>query len=145
MRRDKRGFFSIDAVFAVTLLMIVWIALVNTYEARTQAAEWVGASEEAKMVCEKLAASINTVYANGPGFEARLNLPSMIRGNGYTLRIDNDQRVITAENLDAGINPDIARAPFVCKNVAEVTLNSDNLSRTLKVYWLNDQVRVANV
>jgi hypothetical protein len=145
MRQDKRGFFSIDAVFAVTLLMIVWIALVNTYEGRTQAAESVGASEEAKMVCEKLAATINTVYANGLGFEARLNLPPRVRGNEYILHIDNDQRAVMAENLDAGINPNTARAPIVCKNIVEVTLDSDNLSRTLKVYWLNDQVGVANV
>lgn len=143
-RTDDRGFFTIDAFFALILLVTISGVLLNAFEGREQAANRVSAAQEADMACEKLAAAINTVYANGSNFELRLDLPPEVRGYSYTITVDNHQRAVTAENSDVGITPSVAKAAIVCKSIENVALDFDNLSRTIRVYWLDNQVRVVN-
>lgn len=140
----NRGFFSIDALFAVTLLLMVSASFLNIYEGRNQEADLVGVRLEAKIVCEELAAAINSVYTNGPVFDLTINLPSTIRSSRYIIRVGNDQRVVTAENLEVGVTQNMARAAIICMNIENVELNFDNLSKPIKVYWENDQVKLVN-
>lgn len=135
---DRRGFFSIDALFAATLLLMVWGTLLNLYEGRNQAIAWISADGEAKMVCEKLAAAIDTVYSNGPTLELYINLPATIDNYTYTLSYDSTNRQIIAEVPEVGT---ISKAAVICKNILLENLDP---SRQIKVHWLNDNVEVTN-
>jgi len=138
---DRRGFFSIDALFAVTLLLMVSGTLLNLYEGRGQAAGWISASGEAKMTCEKLAAAINTVYADGSASELYLRLPATIDNYVYTISYDPTHRQIIAEVPEVGITERTSKAAVACKNIMLENLDP---SRQIRVRWLNGNVEVTN-
>ncbi len=141
MRSNNRGFFSIDALFAVTLLLMVSASFLNIYEGRKQAAELMGARLEAKMIGEELAAAINTVYANGSDFELRVDLPSKIGSYFYQINFDNTTRQILVENSAWGT----VGVGVVCKNVENFVLGWKNLENTILVYWVDENtIRVVN-
>lgn len=140
MRFDNRGFFSIDALFAVTLLLMVSASFLNLYEGRNQAAELMGARLGAKMIGEELAAAINTVYANGSSFELRVDLPENIGGFSYRVTFDNTVRQISVENSAWGA----VYVGVVCKNVKNFVLGRENLENTLRVHWVDNQIKVVN-
>lgn len=148
MRNDRKGFFSIDAFFALVLLVTVSGALLSAAEYRERAAIQISSMQEANMTMEKLAATINTVYANGSDFELRIDLPSQVGSCNYTVRVDNDQWRVIVDNIytpdGVGTFTDILQAPIACKHIENVTLTPENLSNTIRVYWLNDQMRVEN-
>lgn len=136
----ERGFFSIDAVFAVTLLLIISASFLNIYEGRNQAAELMGARVEAKSVGEKLAAAINTVYANGSNFELCVDLPSKIGSYSYQISYDNTTRQILVENSAWGA----VSVVIVCKNVENFVLGQENLENTILLRWVGNNVEVTN-
>ncbi len=140
MRFDNRGFFSIDALFAVTLLLMVSASFLNLYEGRKQAADLMGARLGAKMIGEELAAAINTVYANGSSFELRVDLPENIGGFSYRVTFDNTVRQISVENSAWGA----VYVGVVCKNVKNFVLGRENLENTLRVHWVDNQIKVVN-
>ncbi|MDI6643336.1 MAG: hypothetical protein QMD95_04750 [Candidatus Hodarchaeaceae archaeon] len=140
MGSDHKGFFSIDALFAVMLLLLISASFLNMYEGRKQATELMGARLEAKLVGEKLAAAINTVYANGSDFELRVNLPENVGGYSYQITFDNAARQISVENSAWGV----VSVGVVCKNVRNFTLGPENL-QTLRVYWADNQVKVVSI
>lgn len=140
MRAEKRGFFSIDALFAVTLLLAITTSFLNLYEGRKAGVELTGARLEAKMVGEKLAAVINTVYANGPKFRLYVNLPENIGKYYYQITFDNDTRQVYVENSAWGT----VGAGVVCNNVQNFVLMHENLENSLLVYWVENQVRVVS-
>jgi hypothetical protein len=136
----ERGFFSIDAVFAVTLLLMISASFLNIYAGRNQAAELMGARLEAKNIGEKLAAAINTVYANGLDFELYVNLPSKIGNYFYQISFDNTMRQILVENSAWGTVSVMA----VCKNVENFVLGQENLGNTILVHWVGSNMEVTN-
>lgn len=138
--RDARGFFSIDALFALTLVLIISTSFLNVYEGRKAGAELSGARLEARLVGEGLAAAINTVYANGPDFELYVNLPENMGGYSYQITFDNSTRQISVENsawgtINAGVIP---------KNIQNFVLESGDLGDETRVYWVGDQIRVVS-
>lgn len=140
MRTKNRGFFSVDALFAVTLLLIISTSFLNLYEGRKAEAELMGARLEAKMIGEKFAAAINTVYANGLSFELYVDLPENIGSYLYQITFDNTTRQISVENSAWGA----ASVVVACKNVQNFVLGSDNLENTIRVYWMGNQIKVVN-
>lgn len=140
MKSDTRGFFSIDALFAVTLLLMISASFLNMYEGRKQAAELMSARLGAKLVGEKLAAVINTVYANGPDFELRVDLPENMGNYRYQITFDNTVRQISVENSAWGA----ISVGVICKNVVNFVLGPENLENTLRVYWEENQIKVVN-
>ena len=138
---DRRGFFSIDALFAVTLLLMVSGALLNLYEGRGQAAAWIGAGNEAKMACEKLAAGINSVYATGPASELYLNLPATIDNYAYTISYDSTHRQIIAEVPELSITESTSKAALACKNILLENLDP---SERIWVHWSGNSIEVIN-
>ena len=143
---DSRGFFSVDALFAVTLLLVVVGALTNLYGGSNQAATWASASGEAKLTCEKLAAAVNTVYTNGSSFELYIELPATIQNRAYTIFLDNSNREITIAVPDAGVTSSTAKAQVACKNFPSENFPSGALtpSNRVRVYWENNSVKVTN-
>lgn len=140
MRTEKRGFFSIDALFAVTLLLVVTSSFLNLYEGRKASAELMGARLEAKMVGEKLAATINTVYANGSKFKLYVDLPENIGKYFYRITFDNTTRQISIENSAWGA----VSVGVVCNNVQNFVLGPENLGNSILVYWVENQIRVVS-
>jgi hypothetical protein len=140
MRTENRGFFSIDAMFAVTLLIIVSTSFLNLYEGRKVSAELMGARLEAKMVGEKFAATINTVYANGPNFKLYVDLPENIGRYFYQITFNSTTRQISVENSAWGT----VSVGVVCNNVQNFVLGPENLENSILVYWVENQVRVVS-
>lgn len=138
---DRRGLFSVDALFAVTLLLTVVGTLTNLYDGSTQTATWASAGGEAKLTCEKLAAAVNTVYANGSSFELYVELPATIQNRAYTISLDNSKQEISIEVPGAGVTGSTAKATVTCKNFTSSTLTPSN---RVKVYWADNSVRVIN-
>ncbi len=99
-----------------------------------------GARLEARVVGEKLAAIINTVYANGPNFELRVDLPENFGNYSYRITFDNATRQISVENSAWGA----VGVGVVCTNVQNFVLESDNLVGTVLVYWVGDRITVVS-
>ena len=136
----ERGLFSIDALFAVTLLLMVSSSFLHVYEGRRGAAELMSARLEAKIVGEKLAAAINTVYANGSNFEIDVDLPQKIGSYFYNIEFDNTARQVVVENSAWGT----VGVGVVCKNVWDFVLEWENLENTIRVHWVENIVMVVN-
>ncbi len=102
------------------------------------------------MAAEKLAGVINSVYANGSGLrvdendylEISLNLPDNILGENYTLSLNSENRMIIAENSDAGLQEPIGTASIIPSNVRSFVLKPENLSNEIRIFWENDSIRV---
>jgi len=138
---DSRGFFSIDVIFAVTLLLTIAGVFSNVYSGRNQAATWIGVGMEAKSTCEKIAAAVNTVYANGSTSELYIDLPATISGHTYAISFDNLRREIMIDVPDVGITGSTAKAATTCKNIVLSILDP---SKRVRVYLENNSVKVAN-
>ncbi len=140
MGPHERGFFSIDALFAVTLLLIISSSFLHVYEGRKESAELMGARLESQIVGEKLAAAINTVYANGPNFELDIDLPPKIGSYFYKIEFDDTTRQVLVENSAWGT----VGVGVVCKNVWDFALERENLGNTIRVHWVENNVMVVN-
>jgi len=138
---DRRGFFSIDALFAVTLLLMVTGVLINLYQGRNQVVAWSSAAYESKMACEKLAAAINTVYATGQDSELYIDLPATIDNQTYTLSFDSTHRQIIAIMPGLDIAEGTSKAAVTCKNVLIENLD---FSRKIWVHWSGNNIEVMN-
>ncbi|MDI9624431.1 MAG: hypothetical protein QFX38_06055 [Methanothermobacter sp.] len=81
---DERGVLSADLLFATLMVIIIiasMVSLVDSELSKTQTGEF----GKARMVGERVAEAVNTVYINGPGYEVNLTLP-----NGtYTINVTN--------------------------------------------------------
>ena len=95
---------------------------------------------EAKIVGEKLAGVINTVYANGSNFELDVDLPPKIGSYFYKIEFDNTTRQVLVENSAWGT----VVVGVVCKNVWNFVLERENLENTIRVYWVESTVMVVN-
>jgi hypothetical protein len=139
---DRQGFFSIDVIFAVTLLLTIAGIFSNIHSGRDQASTWIGAGMEAKLTCEKIATAVNAVYANGSTLELYIDLPATIGGHTYSISFDNLRREITIDVPDAGITGSTAKATTTCKNIVLGILDP---SKRVKVYLENSSVVVVNI
>lgn len=149
MLEGRKGFFTIDALFAFILLVSISGMLLNLAQSREQIGRSSSATLQADMVTEKLAAAINSVYANGgrgDNFELRIELPDSIGGKKYIIFFDNKNRkiFIPAENL-GDFEAGKASASVVPGNVDNFLLDPENLSKTIKVYWVENLIRVMSV
>ncbi|GAB4316298.1 MAG: hypothetical protein Kow0019_16860 [Methanobacteriaceae archaeon] len=72
---DSRGQISVDLLFATLVAMIIigsFVALITGGTEKTQTAEF----GRARMVGERIAEAINTVYINGRGYAINLTMPA---------------------------------------------------------------------
>lgn len=130
-----RGFFSVDAIFALTLLMVVCSSFLHVYQARMGEARGIGEGLEARMIGEELAGAINAVYSNGSGLELRLSLPQRL--TPLTLSFDPSAGEVVVEGKGETV-----RVGTVCNNVENFLLTSENLGKPLRIYWEENQIRV---
>ncbi|MDI6644064.1 MAG: hypothetical protein QME14_03320 [Methanobacteriaceae archaeon] len=87
---DSKGQVSVDLLFATLIAMIImgsFVALITGGTEKTQTAEF----GRARMVGERIAEAINTVYINGRGYAVNLTMPATsdldmtadVTSNGY--------------------------------------------------------------
>lgn len=129
-----RGFFSLDAIFALTLLMVVCSSFLHVHQLRMEEAREVGEELKARMVGEELAGAINTVYSNGPGLEVRLSL-----SGGLTLSFDPSAGEVVVWRGGREV-----RVGTVCNNVEAFLLTPENLEGPLRIYWEENLIRVVS-
>ncbi len=141
LKLSKKGFFSIDALFAIILLILVMGTLVNLYQGRAEVVESSRSKFEGRMISEKLAAAVNSVYATGEPLDLRLKLPDNIVGNNYSIRFIQENRKIAVELLSGSQISDYTGASVV---YGEVTVENLDFSEQILVYWENDEIVVGN-
>lgn len=141
MSLEERGFFSIDAFFALVLLITISGMLLSAAQGSEQIARETTQLQEADMIVEKLAGAINTVYTNGSSFELQVDLPDNIVGENYTVSFNRENREVYIKDLE-GVSSDVARASIIPNNLYDFELNRENLENTIRVYWPDDNIGV---
>jgi hypothetical protein len=129
-----RGFFSMDALFALTLLMLVCSSLLHVYQGRMEVARGISWGLEARMVGEELAGTINAVYSGGSGLELRLRVPDR---PPLTLAFDNSRGEVVVRGEGGEV-----RVGTVCNNVENFLLPPG--AGILRVYWEENRIRVVS-
>lgn len=146
---DENGFFSIDAFFAILLLIMVATSLITASQRKNRAAQETSKVFMKDMTAEKLAGIINTVYANGSGlrrkennyFGVTISLSENILGENYTISL-SENRTIIVENSKAGLEEPIGKASIAPNNVDNFVLHPENLSSKIRIFWDNNIVEV---
>lgn len=137
---SEGGFFSIDAMFAVTLLLMITLTFTNVYEARETSADLMVTKLQAKMVGEKLAAVINSVHANGENFSLTITLLENVFGHQYAVRFDNSTAVVTLAGTWGSVSSGV-----VTTSVKNFVLAPENLLSQIRIYWSDNQIEVRNL
>ncbi len=148
--KDKKGFFSIDAFFALLLLITVATSLITISQRNNDMAEETSKVVIKDMTAEKLAGVINSVYANGARLKRSENdyfsitviLPENILGENYTLYLDKENRTIVVENSEGGLKKPIGKASIVPNNIDSFRLKPENLSNKIRIFWDNAKIEV---
>lgn len=137
-RPGERGFFSIDALFAIILLLLTLATLVNLYHGRRNMVEGTREGLEGEMIAQKLARAINVVYAAGEPLTLNLHLSENIAGKDYTVQFDENAREISVKFTRDAHAPPFAEASVV---VDELDLTGlENVSRKIRISWGADNI-----
>lgn len=140
---DMRGFFSIDAIFALFLVLTVTGMLYNSAQESREVAMNLARAQEKKMAVEKLAAAINIVYATGSTLELhRLELPENVIGKDYSVTFDSDNRLLKSEYVTGTSEDLVVSAPVIPKAVENFVLSPENLSGNIRVFWKDNRIQV---
>lgn len=138
----KKGFFSIDALFAIILLLLVTSTLINLYQGRAQMVEGSRKKMEGKMISEKLAKAINTVYTSRKPLSMELDLPENVLDQNYTIEFHKDSRNISLKFSDGGNSSKYTATPVV---VDELEISEPlDFSQKIMVHWINNEIKVEN-
>ncbi|KXA91243.1 hypothetical protein AKJ57_01885 [candidate division MSBL1 archaeon SCGC-AAA259A05] len=137
-RPKEKGFFSIDALFAIILLLLTLTTLVNLYSGRRSMARETRERLEGEIIAQKLAGAINIVHASGNPLTLNLHLTENIIGRDYTVQFDEDAREILIKFTGDGQNPSFARASVVVDELDLAGL--ENVSRKIRVCWGDDNI-----
>lgn len=115
---DDKGVLSADLLFATLIAVLIIVGMVGLVESELSKTQ-IGELGKARMVGERVAEAINTVYVNGPGYEVNLTLPS----GAYTINVNN--RMITVNYGNYKINLTII--PKTGVTTADLSAGSYNL------------------
>ncbi|MEM4188539.1 MAG: hypothetical protein QXN56_05230 [Candidatus Hadarchaeum sp.] len=132
---EKRGFFSVDALLALSLLVIIATSLITLSEGRRKSAEAIEIHLEAKMIGDRLAAAINSVYVNGPNISLSLKLPENIGPYQYRVSSDNSVGLLTVES-----SVEVVEIRTICKNFQNFVLERENLAKKIQIFWEGSQL-----
>jgi len=112
---DSKGIATVDLIFATLFAVIIlasMVNLINTELAQTNAGDF----GHARMVGEKVASAINTVYINGNGYAVNVTLTNSIT---YSLVTD------TAGYLRVNFNGQSAKIKILPQNnITNITMNA---------------------
>ena len=138
----KNGFFSIDALFAMIMLLLVVGTMINVYQGRSQMATETRRKMEGKMIGEKLAGAINSVYSSGDPMTLSIDLPENIIDEGYSISFDSISRKIVLKRGETENGPEIANSWSVSN---QVEISNLDFSKKIQIFWENSVIKVKNV
>lgn len=84
MHLDKKGQASAELLLVTVVFLIIAGSLINLASSEMDKAD-TGDLGHARVIGEKAAETINTVYINGNGYSANLSLPNL--GSSYTVNV----------------------------------------------------------
>ncbi len=142
LKQKENGFFSVDALFAMILLLLVIGTFVNIYQGRSEMATETRKNLEGKMIGEKLAGAINTVYSTGDPLILRIDLPENIVRSKYSICFESSSREVTINSGETEGGPKIASSWSVPD---EVEISDLNFSEKIQIFWENSKIRVKNL
>lgn len=124
MLKDNQGVATVDLLFATLIAMIIIGSLISIIGGETDRA---ATSElgRARMVGERVATTINTVYTNGRGYSANITIPS-----------DMDIKVDVTTNGWVKVN--YASSTIDIRLVPKTNINSVTMSTGEKYTAFND-------
>ncbi len=135
----ERGFFSLDGLFAMILLLLVVGTFINIYQGRSEMVENTRQRLEGKMINEKLAGAINTVYATGKPLTLNIDLQENILGKKYVINYEKNSRDTLIKI--SGKGKSLAKSDVAPENVQ---ISSLDLSEKVRIYWENSKIWVTN-
>ncbi|KXA94788.1 hypothetical protein AKJ65_03420 [candidate division MSBL1 archaeon SCGC-AAA259E19] len=137
-RPKEEGFFSIDALFAIILLLLTLTTLVSLYQGRRSMVRATRERLEGEMIVQKLAGAVNVVHAGGEPLTLNIHLKENIGGKNYTVQFDEGEREISIRFIGDGQNYPVAEASVV---VDQLDLSGlENVARKIRICWENDNI-----
>ncbi|MGC9516092.1 MAG: hypothetical protein ACP5C3_00165 [Methanomicrobiales archaeon] len=116
---DLKGQVSVDLLFATLIAIIIigsFVSLISSETETTQTAE-LG---RARMVGEKIAEAINTVYTNGNGYSINVSMPS-------TTDLDMTAQVTTSGYVNIAYQEKSTSIRLIPRqNISSITMTSGN-------------------
>ncbi|KXB06599.1 hypothetical protein AKJ52_01950 [candidate division MSBL1 archaeon SCGC-AAA382C18] len=134
---EERGFFSLDGLFAMILLLLIVGNFVNIYQGRSEMVEDTRKRLEGKMINEKLAGAINTVYATGKPLTLNIDLEENILGEEYTIDFNNNSRDTLIKI--SGKTKSLATSDVIPENIQLKNLDSP---KKVRIFWENSKIKV---
>lgn len=128
-----------DAFIAYTLVLLVSFSFINVYKGRESASEGIGELQNAKMVGEKLASAINSVYVGGPKSSLSVDLPENVGGSPYIVKSDNINGIITVESSRS--SP--VKVGVICRNFENFQFSPNDVNGQIRIFWQGGQIKVA--
>ncbi|WP_342819056.1 hypothetical protein [Candidatus Hadarchaeum sp.] len=119
-------------------MVIVATSLITLSEGRRKSAEAIEIHLEAKMIGDRLAAAMNSVYVNGPNISLSLKLPENIGPYPYRVFSDNSVGLLTVES-----SVEVVEINTVCKNFKNFVLERENLTKKIQIFWEGSQLCIA--
>lgn len=117
MFNDEKGMATVDLLFATLLAIIIFGVFVASVDSSMDKAN-MSDFGQMRMVGEKVVASIDKVYSNGPGYCVNVTITE-VKNNPYTIVVDSNGNVTVN---GAGNSVTLQTVPK--SNIQSTTLNS---------------------
>ena len=104
---DNNGIVTAEFILASLIVLIIISSVISVIFERMETASTMDELGNARMICEKVAETINKVYSSGDGHTITLNLPSNISNQKYEIKVNSSGVYIFIEGMvgKSQINP----------------------------------------
>ena len=97
---DQKGIATADLLFATLIAIVIFASLISSVSNEMNKTQ-TGDLGQARMIGERLASSINTVFINGNGYTMNTTLPNNIN---YNLNVNNSGLFVIFNGKQVKIN-----------------------------------------
>lgn len=97
---DQKGIATADLLFATLIAIVIFASLISSVSNEMNKTQ-TGDLGQARMIGERLASSINTVFINGNGYTMNTTLPNNIN---YNLNVNNSGLFVIFNGKKVKIN-----------------------------------------
>ena len=111
---DNKGQASAELILATVIFLVISLSFVNLITSEMNNTN-TGNLGQVRMVGERIAETINTVYTNGNGYSANLNLPNTLNYKVYVTNTGNLNMEYNSKNITIKIIP--------VNNINSITMN----------------------
>lgn len=85
---DSRASLNVDFVLSLFLLLVVVGGILGTVQIRLETVQKSEEAVRARLISEKVASTIEEVYASGEGHEIKIEMPGSIEGSPYRVKVN---------------------------------------------------------